>query len=375
MNFIDANSVEYTPDKWLAFDDVMLVPKPSDLDSRNDPKINLSAKFTSKLWLPNPIIAANMDTVTGPEMVKALYSQGCYGILHRFFPSKEEYLNAITDVYNNTKGVAISIGATPSDVDIVEEILNTVGQQNIIVCVDVAHGHLTKCSDQVARLRRRFDQRIQIIAGNICTAAAAADLIGKGVDAIKVGVGNGSMCTTRLVTGHGIPQLSAIMQCRRAINAMRTNTALIADGGIRHAGDIVKALAAGADSVMVGNLLAATTEAPGELYGYVADDDKYVVVNQNHTLWKMLYKKYRGQSSQNFMEDIGKTNVAPEGEHEYLPYRGSVAPIVKQLIQGIRSGLTYSGCSTIEELSQNATFIEITDHGYTESTPHGKIGY
>lgn len=372
MNFIDANTVEYTPNKWLAFDDVLLMPKPSSLTSRNDPKISLQTKFTSNLWLQNPIISANMDTVTGVDMVNTMYSLGCYGILHRFYKSEEEYLEAIRQVYVATKSVAFSIGANASDIKFVETVFNTVGTKDVIVCVDVAHGHLRKCIDQVVRLRKQFGSGLQIIAGNVATAIGAFDLISAGANAIKVGVGNGSMCTTRLVTGHGVPQLSAIMQCRRAINATRTNTALIADGGIRRAGDIIKALAAGADTVMVGNLLAGTTEAPGELFSPNQDGTQLIVPKESISDFKYLYKKYRGQSSQNFMEDIGKENVAAEGEHDYIPYRGSVVPIVKELLQGVRSGMTYAGVSTIESLSENATFIEISNHGYVESTPHGK---
>lgn len=376
MKFINAHYVEYTPDKWLSYDDVSLIPLPSNIDSRNDPSIDLSTNFTKNLKLKNPIISANMDTVTESDMVIAMANQGAYGILHRFYSSNELFLKDVEKVYKTTNAVAFSIGLAQEDFSKVDEVLNITGGSNTVVTIDVAHGHLNKCVRQVRNLRKTFGDKVQIIAGNVCTPIGVADLINAGADSIKVNISNGSMCSTRIVTGFGVPALSAIMMARKTVNAMQTNTALIADGGIRNSGDIVKALAAGADTVMIGNLFAATDEAPGEYYiqstkGFSEYNDD----DANHKTVKILdglYKKYRGQSSANFLEEIGKTNVSVEGEHHFMPVKGSVKPILAQLIAGIRSGMTYAGATNLEELSENAMFAEISYHGYIEGTPHGK---
>lgn len=165
-----------------------------------------------------------------------------------------------------------------------------------------------------------------------------------------------SLCSTRRVTGHGIPQLSAILLARRTLYSLRTNVRLIADGGIRTSGDVVKALAAGADSVMVGNIFAGTDEAPGEL---ISREDG----SQS--------KKYRGQSSKNFLEDRRKFGVAAEGEHTYVPYKGSVGPIIDDLLAGVRSGMTYSGVRNLKDLYNNSNFICVSNHSFREGMPHG----
>jgi IMP dehydrogenase len=242
-----------------------------------------------------------------------------------------------------------------------------------IVCIDVAHGHLSKCIKQVSEVVKGFGPKVKVIAGNVATGIGAFDLINAGAHAIKVGVGDGSLWTTRVVTGHGVPQLSAIMQCRNAINASKTNTALIADGGVRNSGDIVKALAAGADTVMVGRLFAGTQETPGKVIfqdrfgSYHEATEETMPVNQKR------FKKYRGQSSQEFLESVGKNGVSAEGESQYVPYQGTVVNVLKELVGGIKSGMSYAGCTNLDKLSEYATFIEITHHGYIESQAHGLI--
>lgn len=347
----------YQPSNWLTFADVLLMPKASDIDSRNDPRIDLSTKLTSNLSLRIPILSANMDTVTGAKMVKAMGTEGAFGILHRFHTSPEAYLAEIKNIADSIGLVAFSIGADTKELDFVERAIKECPAKYHVVCVDIAHGHLQKCTTQVKNLRKAFGTSVQIIAGNVCTASAAQGLIAAGANTIKVGVGPGSHCTTREVTGHGLPQLSAIMQCRMAINAMQSNCALIADGGIRTSGDIVKALAAGADSVMIGRLFAATEESPGETVDILP--------------YPLIGKKYRGQSSQDFLDSIGKTNVTSEGKSSYITYRGSVLPILRSLIQGIKSGMSYAGCTNLTALSENSTFIEISQNAHIEGTPHG----
>ena len=371
MQFIDANYVAYQPGRFLSYDDVSLVVKYSDHDSRNDRRIDLTTKFTSMIPLRVPILSAPMDTVTGPEMVKALAQQGAFGILHRTFENEDARIAAIKEIASVFGAVAFSIGTDNTEAQFVAKITEMLPNETLIVNIDVAHGHLEKCMRQIRNVKSIITNKSQIIAGNIVTGLAAKDLITAGANAIRVGIGNGGNCKTRQVTGHGTPQLSAIMECRRAINAIGSNAALIADGGIRNSGDIVKALAVGADSVMIGRLFAATEESPGKLH-FRRSDGEYIKNSQDSDYYEdKLYKKYRGQSSQDFLNTIGKTGVAPEGESCYIPYRGSVTPILTELIMGIKSGMTYAGCHTLAQLNEHATFIEVSYNGYIEGTPHG----
>lgn len=372
LNFINAHNVKYTPDKFLSYNDVLLVPHRSDLESRNDSRINLSSKFTSNIMLNTPILSANMDTVTEGDMVLAMAEQGAFGILHRFYKNYEKFQHDVDRIIAKYGVVAFSIGTNPDEITTVNSIVSAYEKARIVVCVDVANGHLSKSLDQIKRLRKSFSNRIQIIGGNVCTPQAVLDLVHAGVDAVKVGIGGGSLCSTRLVTGHGMPMLTSIIQARQTINALQSNVAIIADGGIKTSGDIVKALAAGADTVMIGGLLAATDETPGAKYfpvndRYLHESNLSTTIEQN----LIFYKKYRGQASQDFMDSIEKINVAPEGEHTYIPCKGPVKAILQNLIGGIRSGMTYSGAKNLHELSERAVFIEIGQHGYIEGTPHG----
>lgn len=370
--FIDANFVPYTPNRWLSYDDVSLLPKGSDISSRKDSSISTSTKLTSGIDMATPIISANMDTVTESEMALCMHRMGGVGILHRFYESKEQWKQDIKLVYDTAGYVAYSIGLSPSDIDLIEENLKE-GIARQIVCIDVAHGHMEMVHHQIRKIVLNFPkENVQVIAGNISTPAGAQFLVSAGVHGIKVGQSCGSFCTTRLVTGHGVPQLSAIMNVRRALYSMQSNVALIADGGIRDSGDIVKALAAGADSVMVGRLFASTSESPGNLY--YKDGNNYVQCEtETDYSYKeySFYKKYRGQSSADFMEDINKQGVAPEGVSQMIPYKGSVEPIFHRLLMGLRSGMTYSGIRNLKELYNKSQFIEISHAGYIEGTPYG----
>jgi IMP dehydrogenase len=376
LKFINALGVRYHPTDWLAFDDVIMTPNRSDLTSRNDPNINLGTKLTNKVALQTPIISANMDTITGAKMAKLMHKKGGIGILHRFYPNWESFQNEVYDVWTNTGWLAISVGLKNSandDIAMFSSLFKDVHKGALIVCIDVAHGHMDSVLKRVKLYKNAFGEDIQVIAGNVATPNGAKDLVEAGVDAIKVGVGCGSMCTTRIITGHGVPQLSAIMTIRKAIG---NRVPIIADGGIKNSGDIVKALSAGASTVMIGRILAGTAETPGNIYGKhwrlseisqwenLEEATKYG--NRHHWL-----KKYRGQSSQDFMESIGKTGVAPEGESMLTPYIGPAEPILDNLISGIKSGMTYSGARNLDELFKYGTFMEISNHGYIEGTPHG----
>lgn len=375
MEFMDANGIIYMPSRWLTFDDVLLMPKSSMAESRNDPKINLSTRITSNMGIHIPIISSPMDTVTEAKMAIAMATKGGMGILHRFYGDarREAYFEDVKQVIEKTGNIAFSIGLSPEDLNLVEQILSYCNRPPI-VCIDVAHGHLRKNIEQVARVSKKFGNNIQIIAGNVATPVGVADLVKAGANGIRISVGSGSNCTTRRITGCGIPSLTCIMQARRTINALQSNTTLIMDGGIRNSGDIVKALAAGADCVMLGSLLAGTDETPGPTYYYEEIKKEYKEVFPNDTFYStQFYKKYRGQASRDFMTDYGKNGVAAEGVSRYVSCKGSVFEVIDELIGGIKSGLTYSGVFNLEDLNEKATFIEITNAGYQEGLPHGLL--
>ena len=287
-------------------------------------------------------------------MAIALGKLGGLGVLHRFYKSKEDWLADIKAVIEVHNAVAFSIGAATEDADLVGEVLQLT--PNVLVCVDVANGHTAYAARQVKTIAHNYPAA-RIMAGNVCTGEGLELLVKAGAQAVRVGVGNGSACKTRIVTGHGVPNLSAIMMCRSRINQMGSNATIVADGGIRSSGDIIKALAAGADTVMIGGLFAGTTETPTTPF----EDGS-----------GRFYRRYRGQASAEFMEDVGKTGVAPEGVSVNIPDRGSVIPIFNDLIGGIRSGMTYTGARTLPELCRKAKFIEVTHAGYIEGTPHGE---
>jgi IMP dehydrogenase len=222
------------------------------------------------------------------------------------------------------------------------------------ICIDIAHGHHDKVFDVLKYIKYNYP-KLDVICGNVATTMAVKELINAGADAIKVGIGPGSMCTTRIVTGVGVPQFTAIMECARCAG---TEVPIIADGGIRNSGDIVKALAAGASSVMIGSLLSGTSETPGRII---------VIKGQK-------CKEYRGMASKdamvNFKGEVPE-GISPEGEATIVPYKGIVHDVLSTLLGGIRSGMTYNDARTIEELTQNAEFRVITSSSVIENGPHG----
>lgn len=359
FKFINANGIGYEPERFLSTDDVLLYPKHSVLKSRNDPQISLATKATETIKMKIPLISANMDTVTEADMAIAMGRLGGLGILHRFYKTKEQWLTDVKKVHDNQLTVAFSIGLNPKDVDLIGEVLNIT--KVAIVCVDVAHGDQEQVFHQIRKISLSYPNQVQIIGGNVATPGGVNMLIDAGVHCCKINVGTGSMCSTRLVTGAGIPGLTAVFNAAKVIQARQKNVALIADGGIRNSGDIIKYLAAGADAVMIGRLFAGTNESPGEM-----------IYKGDH--FTNPHKLYRGQSSQHFLDDLGKNDVAAEGEHTYVPHQGSVIPIVNDLLGGIRSGMTYCGVKNLRELANNSTFLEITTHGWIEGTPHGLKG-
>jgi len=272
-----------------------------------------------------------------------------------------QYPNAAKDEFGRLR-VGAAIGVSDETVERAKALIEAKAD---VLVLDTAHGHSKRVLDVVAKIKSSFPNQ-ELIAGNIGTAEAARDLIGTGVDAVKVGVGPGSICTTRVVSGTGIPQITAIASVYKI--SREKNVPLIADGGIKYSGDITKAVAAGADSVMLGNLLAGTEESPGE-----------VIIYQGRS-----YKTYRGMGSVEAMRLGGRdryfqdtlpapAKLVPEGIEGRIPYKGSVASIIEMMIGGLKAGMGYAGCKTLKELQQNARFIKITPSGFRESHVHDVI--
>lgn len=356
-------------DEGLTYDDVLLVPRKTSVNSRKD--VYTETFLTKKIKINIPIVPANMDTVTESQMAIAMAQAGSIGIVHRF-NTIEEQVNEVLkvkeadsnypDAVVDKKGRLI-VGATVGVKNgFMERTGKLVDADVDVILVDVAHGHSERMLQTVRELRREFPD-IELIGGNVVTGEATKELIDAGVDAVKVGIGPGSTCTTRLITGSGVPQLTAVIHCSKVANKYKIP--IIADGGIRYPGDITKALAAGASSVMSGKLFAATDESPSPFVNLVNHDGR-------------LYKVYRGSSSyatavdrvQKNKSELQLESYVPEGVEGLVPCLGSVSELLKQLVGGLRSGMSYCGAKNIEELRKNAVFMKISENAKKESLPH-----
>ena len=256
--------------------------------------------------------------------------------------------------------------ALGSSGDFLERAQELVKKKVDVLAVDSAHGHQARVLEAVATLKRVLPE-VQLIAGNVATKQGACDLIGLGVDGIKVGIGPGSICTTRVVSGAGVPQITAIAECSKATQG--SGVPLIADGGIKFSGDITKAIAAGADCVMIGSLLAGTEESPGETILYQGRTFKsYRGMGSLSAMTQGSADRYSQEAS---MEASGK--LVPEGIEGRVPYKGMLADLVYQLVGGLRAGMGYCGCGTIQELRERAQFVRVTSAGLRESHVHDVI--
>jgi|SRR6185312_2653041 len=332
--------------RGLTFDDVLLVPAKSDMRSRRDPQ--LTSKLTKKISIDTPIISANMDTVTESEMAITMGDLGGAGILHRFVTISEQVQFVEKVKAHGTKVISASIGV---NADFKERAGALIKAGVNVMTIDIAHGHSVQMMETMKWLKDSYPT-VEIIAGNMATPDAAADLIEAGADAIKVGIGPGSMCTTRIITGCGVPQLTAIALCAEVAN--QYGVPVIADGGIKTSGDIVKAFAAGASTVMLGSMLSGTIETPGEI--------------------KNGRKQYRGMASRS-AQDSWRGGVpegmAPEGESTFVNVKGHAKDVIFELMGGIRSGMTYLNATSIAEIKDKARFMEMSSSGATESRAHG----
>lgn len=466
----------------LTFDDVLLVPKYSDITSRS--QTNLTTKLSRNISLNIPLISANMDSVTESEMAVAMAREGGLGIIHRFLTIEEEsnevlkvkrsgsvmienpyfmgsqqtikdaigYMKEkgvsgllvtdsesklvgilthrdvmfesessllvkdvmtkdvvtakpgisldeakeilrknrieklpLVDDSKNIKGlitskditnienypaaskdkkgrplVGAAVGVKGDFMERTESLLESGAD---VIVVDIAHGHSENAVSTVKHIKKAFPD-CELIAGNVATASGAEDLIKAGVDAVKVGVGSGSICITRVVTGSGVPQLTAVLDCAEV--GKKHNIPIISDGGVRTSGDVTKALAAGASSVMVGSILGGTDESPGSFIS--KNGKRFKIYRGMASFYASLGRKSKENEKVSIEDDLN--DYVAEGVEAMVPYKGSVTDILKQLAGGVRSGLSYCGAHTIPQMQDNAEFIKMSGAGFAESQPH-----
>lgn len=336
----------------FTFDDVALVPRYNNVESRTEP--DLSTWITKNLKVGMPLIPANMDTVIGSELAEVLADNGGMPIFHRF--TDLETQKGWVEEFDGKVFLSCGVGKF-------DEISNVIDLGPAGICIDVAHGHSERMVDLVKRVKDTYPT-LEVIAGNVCTARAYHDLANAGADAIKVGIGPGAACTTRIVTGFGVPQFTAIRDC--AEEATHLRVPIIADGGIRNSSDVVKALAAGASTVMMGKIFALTTESAAEKQN-----------SAKHGTYRgegigPLLAKYRGQASEDFQNEFYgglKAKTVAEGTDFWAPVEGHAQVTINKLLGGVRSGMTYAGARDIKELQRKAEFVKVSPAYDKESNP------
>jgi IMP dehydrogenase len=334
--------------KAFTYEDILMVPSYNHWESRKAVDISMKCKM-GKLSLALPLMTANMDTITESEMANFIAAKGGIGVLHRYMSIEDN-----VHMFKKCKGpVFVSIGCAEIELQRAEALRDAGAD---LFCVDVAHAHARYVGRTLKHIREMIGDSACIMAGNVATYAGADYLASCNADIVKVGIGGGSVCTTRLKTGFGVPNLTAIKNCARV------DRSVVADGGIRHPGDIVKALAFGADFVMVGSVLAGTRPTPGP-----------VINKKGHAGEEIKVKIYRGMASSDVQKDyhggIAEWKTA-EGVATEVSYREDEDEVIADIIGGLRSGLTYGGAASIEELQRKLDYQEITHAGWTESLPH-----
>jgi IMP dehydrogenase len=342
----------------LSYDDVLLVPQYSEIDSRSD--IDLSAKLSPNLTLKIPLITTKMDTITGVEMAIEIGRLGGMGILPRF-ETIDDQADKVNKVAKSGVTTAAAIGIKEG---FEERATALVRAGATVLDVDVAHGHLKKTVDATRKVRKMFGDKITLISGITSTYECAVDLYEAGADCLLVGVGGGSICTTRIMTGFGVPMITSLLETAKA--AKKFGKTFVPDAGIRNSGDIVKALATGASAILGGNVFAGTKEVPGKIV--TIDGKKYKEYNGSASKAEKIkqVKKDSSDKNNNYTNQV-------EGVESYVPYKGPVEDVVIGLLAGVRSGLSYAGAKNIPELWKKAKFIRITQSGMIESKAHDVI--
>ena len=330
----------------LSFYDVLLVPGYSDIESRS--QVDIGNDLDNAIHLDLPVISSPMDTVTEGQMCLAMAKAGGMGIVHRYNTIPGQ-IRILEDIFDATEAatVGVAIGMTG---DYMERAQIMCKEGASLLCVDVAHGHHIMMERCLKNLKQHFGDSVHIMAGNVATLEAFDALASWGADSIRVGIGGGSICSTRLVSGHGIPTFQSILDVSRTTY----DSKIVADGGIKTTGDMVKALAAGADFVIVGSMLAGTKETPGEI---LSSTNK-------------KYKVYRGMASSNAQTNWRGKSSTPEGISTTVNYKGSVGSVLQDFAGGIRSGLSYTGVRNLKELRSKSNFIRQSNASQIESGTH-----
>ena len=347
-----------------SFDDVMLVPRYSTIKSRLDPSL---ASKLGPFSLNVPIISSPMDTVTGHEMAISLGSRGAMGIVHRFMPPTEQVkeVSYLVDYNNMNKEnnyvpIAVAIGIGKEEKRRLRTIYSEFKKDIDWIAIDVANGHSSIMREMIDWVKNETHSDIPLLVGNVATGEGFAFLAEAGADAIRVGIGGGSICKTRIMTGFGVPTLASVIDCRKVkeSNSNFKNVSIIADGGVKYPADLVKSLVAGADAVIAGRIFAGTLESPGEI----------VVINEKRM------KVYRGMASKEVQDDRKgglRPGTCAEGVSTYVSLKGKAYYILEEFCGGLRSAMTYANAKNIEELRRNSVFIRLTSSALEESHAFG----
>ena len=342
----------------LTFDDLLLVPRYSKINSRSE--VDISSNLTPQIRLQIPIISSNMSDITDAKMAITLGKLGSLGVLPRFVTPEEE-ANNVQKIKKEKLISAAAVGCKKGEFERTEKLIKA-GVD--ILVIDVAHGHMEQHIKMTKRVKMVFGKKVKIISGNVATYQGACDLFKAGADSIKVGIGPGSVCITRVETGFGVPQMTAIFETVRA--ARKFKKTVICDGGMKSSGDIVKALAAGSSAVMTGRLFAGTKEAPGKVI--TKNGKLYKTYNGSTSLNEKIahLKKVRKVVNENYLNQI-------EGVESIVPYKGPVSEILEKYCSNIRSGFSYCGAKNIKTLWKKAKFMQITNNSLRENGSHDVI--
>ena len=339
----------------LTYDDIQIIPKYSEVVTRSE--CDIRTRFTKNYYIDKPYVSAPMDTVTGGEMALRMSQLGGVGCIHRFMSIGDQVniVKKLTDdigisQLNRDIPICASIGVTDSKKRL-DELVN-VGVN--VILIDVAHGNTKLMKNAIKYIKDNY--KVDVIAGNIATAEGARNLCEWGADAIRVGIGNGSLCETRIRTGIGVPQVTALVDCIKV--AEQYNIPVIADGGVRMIGDVAKALALGSDSVMLGSLLAGTKESPGSISktGQFPNDQ--------------LYKSYRGSASLETKKEHNLSEKNVEGNSKLIPYKGKIKRILSDIDDGLKSSMSYVNSTNLSTFQANSDFVKVTQNGMIEAKPH-----
>ncbi len=348
----------------LTYDDIQIIPKYSEIITRTS--CGLVTRFTKNYFIDKPYVSAPMDTVTEYDMALGISQLGGVGCIHRFMSISDQVKIVKQLVVDSTshkfkikpnQPICASIGV--DDMDRAEALI--LAGVNVLL-IDVAHGNTIQVKNTIIELRKinngnqKNDNCVDIIAGNVATAEGATNLCEWGVDAIRVGIGNGALCETRIRTGIGVPQVTSLVDCVKV--ADKYDVPVIADGGIRMIGDVAKALALGADTVMLGSLLSGTKESPGS------------ISKTGQFPNEQLYKSYRGSASLETKVEHNLSEKNVEGNSKLVPYKGKIKRILSDVDDGVRSAMSYVNAKTLSEFQANSEFVKVTQNGMIEAKPH-----